>query len=68
MTAPSTMVVARRAALQRRAPCPGLDLDPDPDPDPDPDLDPDPDPDLDLDLESPHAAEVLPPDSHHHRA
>ncbi|MGO1598527.1 MAG: hypothetical protein ACTHX0_02700 [Brachybacterium sp.] len=56
MTAPSTMVVARRAALQRRAPCPGLDLDPDPDPDPD------------LDLESPHAAEVLPPDSHHHRA
>ncbi|MGO1685196.1 MAG: hypothetical protein ACTHYR_09485 [Brachybacterium sp.] len=60
MTAPSTMVVARRAALQRRAPCPGLDLDPDPDPDLDPDLD--------LDLESPHAAEVLPPDSHHHRA
>lgn len=56
MTAPSTMVVARRAALQRRAPCPGLALDLDPDPD------------LDLDLESPHAAEVLPPDSHHHRA
>lgn len=54
MTAPSTMVVARRAALQRRAPCPGLALDLDPDPD--------------LDLESPHAAEVLPPDSHHHRA
>ncbi|MGO1408881.1 MAG: hypothetical protein ACTHV2_10890 [Brachybacterium sp.] len=62
MTAPSTMVVARRAALQRRAPCPGLDLDPALA------LDPDPDPDLDLDLESPHAAEVLPPDSHHHRA
>lgn len=62
MTAPSTMVVARRAALQRRAPCPGLALALALD------LDPDPDPDLDLDLESPHAAEVLPPDSHHHRA
>lgn len=60
MTAPSTMVVARRAALQRRAPCPGLALALA--------LDLDPDPDLDLDLESPHAAEVLPPDSHHHRA